>query len=116
MVDHQKTLYEVMKRGVDSDQKLNHAYATGLLKKKNSEFFATIILFVLYTICTQKKQQTLIIINTYFIFVAFKLHLGIHFIRLAFFNHQKNQSNGFETPFTYYALGLLCTYIMGILD
>ena len=34
MVDHQKTLYEVMKRGVDSDQKLNHAYATGLLKKK----------------------------------------------------------------------------------
>ena len=44
MVDHQKTLYEVMKRGVDSDQKLNHAYATGLLKK-NSEFFATIILF-----------------------------------------------------------------------
>ena len=45
MVDHQKTLYEVMKRGVDSDQKLNHAYATGLLKKKNSEFFATIILF-----------------------------------------------------------------------
>ena len=33
MVDHQKTLYEVMKRGVDSDQKLNHAYATGLLKK-----------------------------------------------------------------------------------
>ena len=43
MVDHQKTLYEVMKRGVDSDQKLNHAYATGLLKK-NSEFFATIII------------------------------------------------------------------------
>ena len=46
MVDHQKTLYEVMKRGVDSDQKLNHAYATGLLKKI-SEFFATIILFFL---------------------------------------------------------------------
>ena len=47
MVDHQKTLYEVMKRGVDSDQKLNHAYATGLLKKI-SEFFATIILFLFY--------------------------------------------------------------------
>ena len=38
MVDHQKTLYEVMKRGVDSDQKLNHAYATGLLKKKTQNF------------------------------------------------------------------------------
>ena len=80
MVDHQKTLYEVMKRGVDSDQKLNHAYATGLLKK-NSKFFATIRYSFFYqveqkipngnqdiegfshcsknlTICTQKKLQT----------------------------------------------------------
>ena len=50
MVDHQKTLYEVMKRGVDSDQKLNHAYATGLLKKKTQNFFATIRFSFLYQV------------------------------------------------------------------
>ena len=80
MVDHQKTLYEVMKRGVDSDQKLNHAYATGLLKKTQNFLQQLGILFFYQveqkipngnqdiegfshcsknlTICTQKKLQT----------------------------------------------------------
>ena len=99
MVDHQKTLYEVMKWGVDSDQKLNHVYATGLLKK-NSEFFATIIIYF-FTMSNKKFLMAIKILRDfhiaqkilqsvlkktvnfdfykYFIFVAFELNLDFCF-------------------------------------
>ena len=101
MVDHQKTLYEVMKRGVDSDQKLNHAYATGLLKKKLRIFCNDYSFFFKYhveqknlngnqcierfshcsknlTICTQKITANFDFYK-YFISVAFDLYLDVHF-------------------------------------
>ena len=54
--------------------------------------------------------------TTNFIFVAFEAYLdSIFFKGLLSSTTKKTKSNGFETPFTY-ALGLLCTYIMGILD